>query len=98
MATTMNLLREPIPGKVARSSTSAAFSRNSFLSDWGDFVTSSAMMALHIVEATEKFGAKESPTQTSFNVWKNTDKPLFRLSKARQRNDKTIRKLHEEPY
>ena len=73
----MNLLREPIPGEVAHSSTSAAFIGDPTLSDLGAFLTSFAIMALHIVEATEKFGAKESATQTTFNVWKNTDKPFF---------------------
>ena len=74
----MNLLREPIPGEVAHSSTSAAFIKNSSLNDWGAFMTSLlAMMALHTVEATEKYGATESTTQTTFNVWKNTDKPFF---------------------
>ena len=78
MAMTMNLLREPIPGEVAHSSTSAAFIKNSSLSDWGAFMTSVlAMMSLHTVEATEKYGATESTTQTTFNVWKNTDKPFF---------------------
>lgn len=78
MAMTTNLLREPIPGEVAHSSTSAAFVIDSSLRDWALFATSNlAMMASYTVEATEKYGETESKTQTAFNVWKNTDKPFF---------------------
>lgn len=74
----MNFLREPITGEVAHSSTSAAFIKNPSLSDWALFMTStSAMMASQTVEATEKYGATNSKTQTTYNVWKNTDAPFF---------------------
>ena len=75
---TTNFLREPAYGQVAHSSTSAAFVRNTSLGDWALFMTStSAMMASHTVEATERYGATDSKTQTTYNVWKNTDKPFF---------------------
>ena len=78
MAMTTNFLHEPTPGEVAHSSTSAAFIKNPSLSDWALFMTStSAIMASQTVEATQKYGATESKTQTTYNVWKNTDKPFF---------------------
>lgn len=78
MAMTTNFLREPTPGEVAHSNTSAAFIKNPSLNDWALFMTSiSAMMASQTVEATQKYGATESKTQTTYNVWKNTDKPFF---------------------
>ena len=78
MAMTTNLLREPIYGEVAHSSTSAAFVMNPSLRDWALFTTSNvAMIASHTVEATEKYGDTESKTQTAFNAWKNTDEPFF---------------------
>ena len=78
MAMTTNLLREPIPGEVAHSSTSAAFVMNSSLRNWALFgLSSGAMIASYTVEATEKYGDTESKTQTAFNVWKDTDKPFF---------------------
>ncbi|KAL8714646.1 MAG: hypothetical protein Q9220_001595 [cf. Caloplaca sp. 1 TL-2023] len=78
MAMTANFLREPVSGRVAHSSTSAAFVRNPSLNDWALFMTSvSAIMASQTVEATQKYGATESKTQTTYNVWKNTDKPFF---------------------
>ena len=78
MAMTSNLLREPAPGELAHSSVSASFIANPALRDWALFTTSvTAPMAPQIVEATEKFGATESKTQTAFNVWENTDKPFF---------------------
>ncbi|KAL8951978.1 MAG: hypothetical protein Q9222_002070 [Ikaeria aurantiellina] len=78
MAMTSNFLREPVSGRVAHSSTSAAFVRNTSLNDWALFMTSvSAIMASQTVEATQQYGATESKTQTTYNVWKNTDKPFF---------------------
>ncbi|KAL8747775.1 MAG: hypothetical protein Q9190_000381 [Brigantiaea leucoxantha] len=78
MAMTANFLREPVPGEVAHSSTSAAMIQNPLLYDWALFMTStSAMMASQTVEATEKYGATDSKTQTTYNVWKDTDKPFF---------------------
>lgn len=78
MAMTTGLLREPIPGEVAHSSTSAAVIMDSSLRDWVLFGTSNlSMVASYTVEATEKYGDTESKTQTAFNVWKNTDKPFF---------------------
>ena len=75
---TRNFLREPIPSEVAHTSTSAALVTNPLLHDWALFMTStSAIMASQMVEATEKFGATNSKTQTTYNVWKNTDKPFF---------------------
>ena len=35
------------------------------------------MMASQTVEATEKYGVTESKTQTTYNVWKQTDRPFF---------------------
>lgn len=78
MAMTTNFLREPASGQVAHSSTSAAFVRNTSLGDWALLmISTSAMMASHTVEATERYGATDSKTQTTYNVWKNTDKPFF---------------------
>lgn len=85
MAMTSNFLREPVPGKLAHSSTSAAFVTNPGLKDWAIFTTSvAAPMSSQIVEATKKYGATESKTQTTFNVWKNTDKPFFDYMKQDQ--------------
>lgn len=78
MAMTTNLLREPIHGEVAHSSTSAAFVMDPSLRDWALFTMSNvAMIASYTVEATEKYGDTESKTQTAFNVWKNSDQPFF---------------------
>ena len=78
MAMTRNFLREPVSGEVAHSSISSAFVQNPSLNDWALFMTSTtAMMASHTVEATEKYGATDSKTQTTYNVWKNTEKPFF---------------------
>ena len=78
MAMTTHFLHEPTPGEVAHSSTSAAFIKNPSLRDSALFKTSIfAMMASQTVEATQKYGATESKTQTTYNIWKNTDKPFF---------------------
>ena len=34
-------------------------------------------MAMQTVEATEKFGATKAKNQTTYNVWKNTDRTFF---------------------
>ena len=39
--------------------------------------STSAIMASQTVEATEKYGATSSKTETTYNVWKNTDKAFF---------------------
>ena len=78
MAMTRNFLREPSPGQLAHSSISAAFIKNPSLNDWALFMTStSAMMASQIVEATERYGSTESKTETTYNVWKHTNRPFF---------------------
>lgn len=78
MAMTRNFLREPSSGQLAHSSISAAFVKNPSLNDWALFMTStSAMMASQTVEATEKYGTTDSKTQTTYNVWKQTDRPFF---------------------
>ncbi len=78
MVMTTNFLREPTPGEIAHSNTSAAFVKNASLNDWALFMTSvSAIMASQTVEATQKYGATDSKTQTTYNVWKNTDMPFF---------------------
>jgi 6-hydroxytryprostatin B O-methyltransferase len=78
MAITRNFLREPSSGRLGHSAISAAFIENVSLSDWAIFVaTTSAGVASKIVEATEKFGTTDSKTETSYNIWRNTDKPFF---------------------
>lgn len=73
-----NFLREPSPGRLAHSATSALFASDPNLLDWALFVTSaSAPMATKMVEATEKWGSTTSKNHTAYNIANGTDLPIF---------------------
>ena len=46
--------------------------------DWAVFMTSeSAMTAMKMVEATERYGSTVSKTETAYNISKNSNLPYF---------------------
>jgi 6-hydroxytryprostatin B O-methyltransferase len=78
MAMLSNFLREPIPGEVGHSATSALFVTNPGMLDWALYMAEmSAPGAMKLVEATEKWGTTLKKNQTAFNIARNTDLPYF---------------------
>ncbi|KAH8199592.1 hypothetical protein TruAng_006242 [Truncatella angustata] len=78
MAMTSNLLCEPSPGELAHTAASRLFVANPAVLDWALFMAKgSAPTASKMVEATEKWGATTSMTETAFNVSNNTTLTFF---------------------
>ncbi|TPX18779.1 uncharacterized protein E0L32_011528 [Thyridium curvatum] len=78
MAMLHGFLREPSPGQVAHTPMSALLVTNPGMLDWALFMAeATAKGAARLVDATEKWGATESKTETAFNLACETDMPFF---------------------
>lgn len=78
MAMLHGFLREPWAGELAHTAKSALLVTNPAMLDWALFMAESTSKgAAHLVDATEKYGASESKTETAFNIACNTDLPYF---------------------
>ncbi|KAL4808157.1 O-methyltransferase-domain-containing protein [Aspergillus unguis] len=77
-AMTNRLFCEPVPGEVAHTASSALLVTSRALNDWVGYTTEETFPAsAKVVEAHERFGASESPTQTGYNVAFGTELPMF---------------------
>lgn len=73
MAATAGFLHEPLPGHVAHSALSAPFVKRPSYLDAAMFLSETAApAALHMVEATQRFGQSHRPHESAYNVGLNT--------------------------
>lgn len=77
-AMTNRLFIEPQPGYVAHNATSALLVRSPALNDWVGYTTEETYPAsAKLVEATEKYGASQIPSESAYNIAFDTDEPMF---------------------
>ncbi|KAM3449464.1 hypothetical protein MY3296_006929 [Beauveria thailandica] len=73
-----NFFAETASQDVQHTRLSAQFARSEPLQTWATFLAEdSIIMGLKMYEATSKWGATTSKTETSFNLALGTDKPFF---------------------
>jgi len=78
MAMLSGFFQEATPNELAHTPSSALLVTNWGLLDWALFMAEQTSTAPpKLVEATEKWGATDSKTQTCFNLAKNTDLNFF---------------------
>ncbi|KAI1153171.1 sterigmatocystin 8-O-methyltransferase [Nemania diffusa] len=79
MAMTNGLFREPVPGQLAHSATSAFLTRNPDAYAWATFMcTKSAPTALAMVDAHKRWGPETvQKNETAYNVAFETELPFF---------------------
>ena len=78
MATTSNLLYEPVPGQVAHNAVSALFITNPRLMNWARYMMEFSMpVAAALSDATAKWGSTVAKNETAFNIACDTNLPLF---------------------
>lgn len=77
-AMTNRLFSEPEPGMLAHTAASALLVRSQALNDWVGYTTEETYPAsTRVVEAQERFGASDDPTQTGYSVAFGTGEPMF---------------------
>lgn len=77
-AMTNRIFIESEPGLIAHTASSALLVRSQALKDWVGYTTEETYPAsTKVVEAQERFGVSDDPSQTGYNVAFGTEKPMF---------------------
>ncbi|KAF2166409.1 hypothetical protein M409DRAFT_54760 [Zasmidium cellare ATCC 36951] len=78
MAICAHFFDEPKPGHIAHTRLSAHFAKSAALQDWAEFLADATVpMAIRFADATQRWGATKSKTETAFNIALDTDLPFF---------------------